>query len=199
MTDLDDSRSADGGARNEEAGRPGTGPMPFFPAPPGRHATPPSGMPLSGGPQPLSAPTMAPPMAPPPPPPPPPGRAAAGPAETGPGGAQPGTAAVVKGRITIEDEVVEKVAALAALEVPGVAALSERAEPVRVQVQDNEVAVDLAVVVEYGCVVMDVARQVKTNVARVTSRMLGMRVTAVNVVVDDVFLPEDSGVRAARG
>ncbi|TNY35820.1 Asp23/Gls24 family envelope stress response protein [Thermomonospora catenispora] len=185
MSDLDDSRSAEGGMRDEEAGRPGGGVTPFFPGPSGRHATPPSGVPLSGGPQPLSAPTAAPPMAPPPSPPPPGDQAVAGPGEN-----RPETAAVVKGRITIEDEVVEKVAALAALEVSGVAALSERAdEPVRVRVRDNEATVDLTVVVEYGCVVMDAARRLKANVARVISRMLGMRVGAVNVIVDDVLPP----------
>lgn len=194
MSDLNDSRSAEGGAHEEEAGRPGGGLTPFFPGPPGRHATPPSGVPLSGGPQPMSAPTVAPPPAPPPPPP------SGDRAEGGPGEkARPETTAVVKGQITIGDEVFEKVAALAAMEVPGVAALSERGEPVRVQTRGEEATVDLTVVVEYGCVVMDVARQLKTNVARVIGRMLGMRVSAVNVVVDDVLPPGVSRTRAPRG
>lgn len=99
------------------------------------------------------------------------------------------TSAVVKGRITIEDEVIEKIAALAAREVDGVAALSAHTERIRVYVHDNEVSVDLAVVVEYGSVIMDVAKVVKSNVARIVSLMLGMRVTAVNVIVDDVQMP----------
>ncbi|SEG90822.1 Uncharacterized conserved protein YloU, alkaline shock protein (Asp23) family [Nonomuraea solani] len=120
----------------------------------------------------------------------------------------PTSGAVVKGRIKVADEVVEKVAALAALEVAGVADmggdLARAFESVRdrigigsrrgnqgvsAQIEDRQVAVSLTIVVEYGHVVMDVAAEVKTNVARSVSRMLGMRVTEVNVTVDDVRLP----------
>ncbi|GAA3657345.1 hypothetical protein GCM10022224_020640 [Nonomuraea antimicrobica] len=120
----------------------------------------------------------------------------------------PTTEADVKGRIKVADEVVEKVAALAALEVPGVADMggdlvralesvrdrigigSRRAnQGVSAQIQDRQVAVSLTIVVEYGHVVMDVASEVKANVSKIVSRMLGMSVTEVNVTVDDVRLP----------
>ncbi|MEV0352744.1 Asp23/Gls24 family envelope stress response protein [Nonomuraea sp. NPDC050680] len=120
------------------------------------------------------------------------------------------TAAVVKGRIKVADEVVEKVAYIATLEVPGVADmggdLARGFESVRdhtgigagrghqgvsADIQDRQVAVSLTIVVEYGHVVMEVAAAVKTNVARSVSRMLGLRVTEVNVTVDDVRLPGD--------
>lgn len=120
----------------------------------------------------------------------------------------PLTAAVVKGRIKVADEVVEKVAALAALEVSGVADmggdLARAFESVRdrigigsrrgnqgvsAEIVDRQVAVDLTIVVEYGHVVMEVAAEVKSNVARSVSRMLGLRVSEVNVTVDDVRLP----------
>ncbi len=102
--------------------------------------------------------------------------------------------AVVKGRIKIEDRVVEKVAALAALEVTGVAALAgevpgAEAPGVKASVRDTEVSVDVTVVVDYGSVVMDVAKTVKNNVARVVGVMLGLKVTEVNVTVDDVRMP----------
>ncbi|MFJ2029676.1 Asp23/Gls24 family envelope stress response protein [Streptosporangium sp. NPDC087985] len=124
--------------------------------------------------------------------------------------AEPVAAAVVKGRIKVADEVVEKVAALATLEVTGVADLGAdpagTVEPIReragagakagraprgvsAHVQERTAAVDVAIVAEYGHVVMDVANEVKTNVARTVSRMLGMRVVEVNVNVDDVRLP----------
>ncbi|MEV0594748.1 Asp23/Gls24 family envelope stress response protein [Nonomuraea cavernae] len=120
-------------------------------------------------------------------------------------------APVVKGRIKVADEVVEKVAALAALEVAGVAdmggdlarvfeAVRDRigvgsrrgTQGVSADIQDRQVAVDLTIVVEYGHVVMEVASEVKSNVARSVSRMLGMRVTEVNVTVDDVRLPGEA-------
>ncbi|SDL67496.1 Asp23/Gls24 family envelope stress response protein [Nonomuraea jiangxiensis] len=116
----------------------------------------------------------------------------------------------VKGRIKVADEVVEKIASLAALEVPGVADmggdLARAFESVRdrigigsrrgnqgvnAHIQDREVSVSLTIVVEYGHVVMEVASAVKTNVARSVSHMLGMRVEEVNVTVDDVRLPGD--------
>ncbi|MFG1826105.1 Asp23/Gls24 family envelope stress response protein [Microbispora bryophytorum] len=123
---------------------------------------------------------------------------------------RPGTPAadVLKGRIKVADEVVEKVAALAALEIPGVADLGgdlERAfesvrdrigvgtkratQGVQASIQDRQVSVDVTIVIVYGHVVMDVATEVKVNVARSVSRMLGMRVVEVNVTVDDVRLP----------
>ncbi|MEU8383056.1 Asp23/Gls24 family envelope stress response protein [Streptosporangium sp. NPDC048865] len=40
---------------------------------------------------------------------------------------------------------------------------------------------------------MDVANEVKTNVARTISRMLGMRVVEVNVDVADVRMPGETG------
>ncbi|ROO84358.1 putative alkaline shock family protein YloU [Actinocorallia herbida] len=117
----------------------------------------------------------------------------------------------VQGQIKIEDEVVEKIAALAALEVSGVAALggqsrtsetmeavrqrigmSDRGEPrVRARVLDNEISVDIALIVEYGSVVMEVAKVVKTNVARIVGLMLGLRVASVNVTVEDVRMPDE--------
>ncbi|MEV6155672.1 Asp23/Gls24 family envelope stress response protein [Nonomuraea sp. NPDC052129] len=114
----------------------------------------------------------------------------------------------MKGQIKVADEVVEKVAYLATMEVSGVADMggdlarafesvrdrigigSQRGnQGVSAQIQDRQVAVSLTIVVEYGHVVMEVAAAVKTNVARSVSRMLGLRVTEVNVTVDDVRLP----------
>jgi uncharacterized alkaline shock family protein YloU len=129
-----------------------------------------------------------------------------------------GRTAVVKGRIKIEDEVAEKVAALAALEVDGVADLGgdiERTietvrsrigvgqrrgnQGVRAKVTEREVAIDVIIVVEYGRIALEVATAVKANVARAANHMLGMRVTEVNVTVDDVRLPgEAAPPRAAQ-
>ncbi|WP_248960114.1 Asp23/Gls24 family envelope stress response protein [Sphaerisporangium perillae] len=116
----------------------------------------------------------------------------------------------VRGRIKVADEVVEKVAALAALEVMGVADLGgdfERAlesvrdrigigakrpnQGVRARIDNRQVAVDVTIVIEYGHIVMEVAGDVKVNVARTVSHMLGMRVVEVNVTVDDVRLPDE--------
>jgi uncharacterized alkaline shock family protein YloU len=114
----------------------------------------------------------------------------------------------VKGRIEVADEVVEKVAGLACMEVPGVADLGgdvERAlesvrekigignkrgdQGIKAKINGREVTIDVTIMIEYGHVVMEVARNVKVNVASQTSRMLGLKVVEVNVTVDDVRLP----------
>lgn len=114
----------------------------------------------------------------------------------------------VKGRIEVADEVVEKVAGLACMEVAGVADLGgdiERAlesvrerigignkrgdQGIKAKITGREVSIDVTIMIEYGHVVMDVARNVKANVAAQTSRMLGLKVVEVNVTVDDVRLP----------
>lgn len=133
----------------------------------------------------------------------------AGPPGGGPVTPSRGLAPVVKGRIEVADEVVEKVAALAAIEVEGVADMGgdfERAiesvrerigigqkrgdQGVKARITGRDVAVDVVVMVQYGYVVIDVARKVQSNVAVQTHRMLGLNVVEVNVTVDDVRLPE---------
>lgn len=93
----------------------------------------------------------------------------------------------VEGRITVDDAVLAKIAALAALEVAGVSGPSPAGT--RVAVDDGEATVHLAIAVEYGCVIKDVAQAVQANVARVAGLMLGTRVAAVNVSVGDVRMP----------
>jgi uncharacterized alkaline shock family protein YloU len=148
-----------------------------------------------------------------------PGPAPAGP----PPGPQQRLAAVVKGRIDVADEVVEKVAGLAAIEVEGVADVGgdfERAiesvrerigighkrgdQGIKARISGREVAIDVTIMVEYGYVVVEVARKVQTNVAVQTNRMLGLNVVEVNVNVDDVRLSrpkhdEDEPERRSEG
>ena len=132
----------------------------------------------------------------------------------------------VKGRIDVADEVVEKVAGLAAMEVEGVADLGgdiERAlegvrerigighkrgdQGIKAKISGREVSIDVTIMIEYGHVVMEVARQVKANVAHQTNRMLGLSVVEVNVTVDDIKMPgtkkdeeeDDDGVVSLEG
>jgi uncharacterized alkaline shock family protein YloU len=52
------------------------------------------------------------------------------------------------------------------------------------------VAISVTIMVEFGHVVLEVARQVQANVALQTQRMLGLTVVEVNVTVDDVRTPK---------
>jgi uncharacterized alkaline shock family protein YloU len=115
-----------------------------------------------------------------------------------------------RGRTTIADSVVEKMAGMATREVPGIHNLGtgmartiggvrERmpgGQPsvtrgVQVEVGEHQAAVDLDVVIDYGYPIADVAADVRVNVISALERMTGLEVVEVNVAVDDIDLPGD--------
>lgn len=120
-----------------------------------------------------------------------------------------------EGTTTIADGVVSKIAGIAAREVVGVhdvgggasrafGSIRERipgsttnySQGVSVEVGTEEAAVDLEIVAEYGVAISDVAQSVRRNVISSIERMTGLRVTEVNVNVNDVHLPEDESTRS---
>ncbi|GAA5022370.1 Asp23/Gls24 family envelope stress response protein [Streptomyces siamensis] len=127
----------------------------------------------------------------------------------GPTGA--GTSPETRGRTTIADGVVAKIAGMAAREVPGIhnlgagmaraiGAMRERvpgggtggvSRGVKVEVGESQAAVDLDVVVEYGYAIVEVAAEVRVNVISAVERMTGLEVVEVNLVIDDVKLPDE--------
>ncbi|MFJ4715972.1 Asp23/Gls24 family envelope stress response protein [Streptomyces sp. NPDC088785] len=115
-----------------------------------------------------------------------------------------------RGRTSIADVVVVKVAGIAAREIPGVHAMGgglsrtigavrdrvpggrpNVGRGVKVEVGEKQTAIDLDLVVEYGVPIMDVARDVRENVVSAVERVTGLEVVEVNVTVNDVHLPED--------
>ncbi|MFI8933111.1 Asp23/Gls24 family envelope stress response protein [Streptomyces sp. NPDC053474] len=122
------------------------------------------------------------------------------------GGGDPAT----RGRTTIADGVVEKIAGLAARDVVGVHAMGgglartfgavrdrvpgsskSVTRGVKAEVGEVQTALDLEVVVEYGVSIADVARAVRENVITAVERMTGLEVVEVNIAVSDVKLPDD--------
>jgi uncharacterized alkaline shock family protein YloU len=115
-----------------------------------------------------------------------------------------------QGTTTIADDVVQKIAGLAAREVSGVyslgggtaraiGALRERipgasqsvGQGVTVEVGERQAAVDLDLVTEYGVPIADLARSVRRNVIASVEGMTGLQVTEVNISVNDIHLPTD--------
>ncbi len=115
-----------------------------------------------------------------------------------------------QGTTTIANDVVQKIAGLAAREVAGVyslgggtaraiGALRERipgasqaiGQGVTVEVGEKQAAVDLDLVTEYGVPIADLARSVRRNVIASVEGMTGLQVTEVNISVNDVHLPSD--------
>jgi uncharacterized alkaline shock family protein YloU len=135
---------------------------------------------------------------------------------TGPG-AGPGAAGrraplgdpATRGRTTIADGVVEKIAGLAARDVVGVHALGtglsrtfgavrdrvpggkSQTRGVKAEVGEVQTALDLDIVVDYGVSIVEVARAVRENVIAAVERMTGLEVVEVNIAVGDVKLPDD--------
>ena len=121
-----------------------------------------------------------------------------------------------RGKTTIADGVVAKIAGIAAREVSGVynmgsgsaravgairdrigeavggaAATSSPTQGVKVEVGERQAAIDLDIVAEYGVAIVDVAEAVRQNVILNVERMTGLQVTEVNVSVDDIWLGEE--------
>ncbi|WP_049579576.1 Asp23/Gls24 family envelope stress response protein [Streptomyces sp. SBT349] len=112
------------------------------------------------------------------------------------GRALPRDPAATRGQTSISGGVVEKIAGLAAREVPGVSALGDAlsrtpdaVRGVTVEVGRRQTAVDLEVMVEYGTPLREVAQDVRENVIAAVERMTGLEVVEVNVAVADVLLP----------
>ncbi|ARQ71084.1 Asp23/Gls24 family envelope stress response protein [Streptomyces marincola] len=119
--------------------------------------------------------------------------------------------AATRGRTSIAAGVVEKIAGLAAREVPGVFALggtlsrtlgavrdrvpggghAGTSRGVSVEVGRRQTAVDLDVMLEYGVPIDDVARDIRENVIGAVERMTGLEVIEVNISVVDVRLPDE--------
>lgn len=123
-----------------------------------------------------------------------------------------------RGKTTIADGVVEKIAGMAAREVPGIHALggglartfgamrdkvpgggSNLSRGVKVEVGERQTAIDLDVVVEYGASIPTIAADVRSNVTSALEQMTGLEVVEVNISVNDVHLPDDDTTENAEG
>ncbi|MFJ6567333.1 Asp23/Gls24 family envelope stress response protein [Streptomyces sp. NPDC091292] len=115
-----------------------------------------------------------------------------------------------RGRTTIADGVVEKIAGLAARDVVGVHAMGSGlsrtfgavrdrvpggtrsvARGVKAEVGEVQTALDLEIVVDYGVSIAEVARAVRENVIASVERMTSLEVVEVNIAVSDVKLPDE--------
>ena len=108
------------------------------------------------------------------------------------------------GNVNISDDVVSTIASLAASEVKGIVGMSgslsggfaellgkkNLAKGVKITINENDVILDLAVIVEYGVKIPDVAWELQEKVKTEVESMTGLNVSAVNVTVDGVNVPK---------
>jgi uncharacterized alkaline shock family protein YloU len=115
-----------------------------------------------------------------------------------------------RGRTSISDSVVSQIAGVAAQEVEKVqmaggttaavggflqsvtgSSSGNYARGVSVEVGDEEAAIDLTRVVEYGYSVPELTEAARRNVINRVENLTGLRVTEVNITVNDVQVPEE--------
>jgi uncharacterized alkaline shock family protein YloU len=99
----------------------------------------------------------------------------------------------MEGRARISPDVLASYAADAAAEVPGVRGLAEGQLPgrkgVRVSTDDERVALELHLAVDWGVSVPAVGREVQARVREYLERMVDVEPAAVDVVVDEIAAP----------
>ncbi|NHN28834.1 Asp23/Gls24 family envelope stress response protein [Paenibacillus agricola] len=105
------------------------------------------------------------------------------------------------GTIQIAPEVIEIIAGMATIEVPGVAGMSggfaggiaellgrkNLSKGVKVEVGQREAAVDVSIVIEFGTRIPEVAAGVQLNVKNAIESMTGLHVKEVNIHIHDVI------------
>ncbi|HEY73835.1 MAG: hypothetical protein DRJ03_18775 [Chloroflexi bacterium] len=101
------------------------------------------------------------------------------------------------GRITVAPEVLETIARLTTLAVPGVARMASpqgvrrlvRRDGVKLDIVGNSVRVELHIVTEPDVNMLGVSHQIQTEVTRAIQDMVGMQVQSVDVRIEDVACP----------
>ena len=115
------------------------------------------------------------------------------------------------GTTTIEENVVAKIAGMAARQVPGVydmgnavrrafSAVTDRIPTgqanvtggISVHKGETQTAIDVTVVVEYGYSILDVCNSIRDNVIQQVEGTTGLEVVEVNIDVTDIHLPDDA-------
>jgi uncharacterized alkaline shock family protein YloU len=123
-----------------------------------------------------------------------------------------------RGTTTISNEVVEKIAGFGAREVEGVYDLGgdlarvfgslkekvglgeseEENRGVSVRLEGRTAAIKITIVIEYGYQVYTVTEQVRGKVIAAVEEFLGLDVTAVDIVVDDIHIDETKLASTAK-
>jgi uncharacterized alkaline shock family protein YloU len=118
-----------------------------------------------------------------------------------------------RGLTSIANEVVEKIAGIAAREVPGVYDLGgdiarmfsglrerlhlgeeNRAQGIGVRLQGRSAEISVTLVLEYGFVVSSVTDKVREKIISSVETLLELDVTSVDILVDDIHIDADGPV-----
>ncbi|MGL5615599.1 MAG: Asp23/Gls24 family envelope stress response protein [Sarcina sp.] len=106
------------------------------------------------------------------------------------------------GIVKISDEVISVIAAIAAAEIDGTFDTETAArgltqklkgkkhlgKSVKVNMEDEEAVIEIAITVEYGVNIPDIVTQVQDNVKRTVEAITGLKVKTVNVFVQNIIV-----------
>lgn len=110
-------------------------------------------------------------------------------------------------KIRISEEVVAAIAGIAASEdenvasmsagfIDGIAGMIGKKTPgrgIKVEMKEDQVNIDISVIIQYGCKIHEVARNMQARVRKAVEDMTGLKVTSVNVNVLGVNLSKEAG------
>ena len=109
------------------------------------------------------------------------------------------------GTISFSNEVISTIVGLAAAEIDGVASMSggivdgitefmgkkNISKGIKVEVGKEEVAVDIAVIVKYGCKITDVCKNIQQAIINAVETMTGLKVVEINISVVGIDVKDD--------
>lgn len=110
------------------------------------------------------------------------------------------------GNVKIADDVVAIIAGVAATEIPGVTSMSggitggfsemlgmkNLSKGVKVEINENQVAIDVFIVVEYGKNISEIGKNVQQNIKNSVESMTELNVVEVNVNIQGVNIPKET-------
>ncbi|MNO29236.1 Alkaline shock protein 23 [compost metagenome] len=109
-----------------------------------------------------------------------------------------------KGLVNISDRVISAIIGYAVMDTPGIAGMSGSpvtgnlakllggkigTKGLSVEVTEEDVAIHLQVIVNYGCGIQEVCKSVQHNVRSAVENMLGLTLGVVNIRVEKLALP----------
>ena len=114
-----------------------------------------------------------------------------------------------KGKTSIQDAVVSKIAGIASQEVEGIrmggggsqavsgllgsitgGGSGGQSQGVSVEVGEEQAAVDLTLTAEYGKSIPQITEAVRRNVINRVENLVGLKVTEVNITVSNIYFPQ---------
>lgn len=116
------------------------------------------------------------------------------------------------GNVNISDEVVAVIASLAASEVKGVAGMAggvaggfaellgkkNLSKGVKITNNEGKITLELAIIVQYGAKIPDVAWEVQDKVKGEVEAMTDLEIAAVNVAVEGINVPAAEPTKTAE-